>query len=313
MPRRVLFTPLVVSLVALAAFSQSHDPELAFTVDPEWPRLPAGKNFAEVPGVSVDAEENVYVFHRGLDPIMVFKKDGKFLRAFGNGIYGSAHGLRLDHEGNIWTTDVESHVVLKMDNTGRVRMVLGRRNDPNETPDRFNQPTDVAIAPNGDIFVSDGYGNSRIVKLAPDGVFIRAWGKRGVGEGEFNTPHSIVLDKQGNVYVADRENFRIQIFDRDGNFLREWKHVGSPWGHDFGPDDSLHMTDGYNNRVLKLNLDGQILGSLGEQGKIPGRFELCHHLAVGPVTGSLYVGDITNWRVQKFVRRWPKHRGRTGN
>ncbi len=300
MSRRAL---LILFVITLAAFAQSKYPELAFDADPAWPKLPAGKNFAEVAGVSVDVAENVYVFHRGAEAIMVFSKDGKYLRSLGQGVYTAAHGLHVDQEGNIWTTDIGTHVVLKMDNTGQIRMVLGRRGQAAEANDRFDQPTDVATAPNGDIYVTDGYGNSRVVKLAKDGTFIHAWGKRGVGEGEFNAPHSVALDKQGNVYVADRENFRIQIFDSDGKFLRQWKHVGSPWGLDFGPDESLYMSDGYNDRILKLNRDGKILGALGKHGKLPGQLELCHHLAVGPLTGSLYVAEITNWRVQQFVPR----------
>ena len=300
MLRRLL---LVSFVVAIAALSEPNYPALSYEVAPSWPALPAGWNLAETTAVSVDKEENVYVFHRGPHPIMVFNKDGKFLRSFGDSVYSATHGLRIDHEGNIWTTDIDHHVVLKMDSNGRIRMVLGRKGQAGEAEDRFNSPTDVAIAPNGEVYVSDGYGNSRVVKLAKDGTFIRAWGKRGVGEGEFNAPHGIVLDKQGRVYVADRENFRIQIFDGDGKFLQQWKHVGSPWGLYITPDQSLYMTDGYNNRVLKLNLDGQILGTLGEHGKLPGQFELCHHLAVGPITQSLYVAEITNWRVQKFVPR----------
>jgi len=300
MLHRAIFVFLLLGLVGL---SESNYPKLAYEVDAAWPRLPAGWNLAETPAVSVDAEENVYVFHRGEHPIMVFDKDGKFLRSFGDGVYASTHGLRVDKEGNIWTTDVENHVVLKMDNKGRIRMVLGRRGVAEEADDRFKMPTDVAISSNGDIYISDGYGNSRIVQLSKDGRFIRAWGKRGTGPGEFNTPHSIALDKQGRVYVADRENFRIQVFDSEGKFLQQWSHVGSPWGLFITEDQSLFMTDGYNNRVLKMNLDGQILGSLGEHGKLPGQFELCHHLSIGPITKSLYVGEITNWRVQKFLPR----------
>ena len=300
MLRRAVFVFLVLGLVGL---SESNYPKLAYEVDAAWPHLPAGWNLAETTSVSVDAQENVYVFHRGSHPIMVFDKNGTFLRSFGDGVYGSTHGLRIDDEGNIWTTDIENHVVLKMDKHGRIRMVLGRRGVAEEAEDRFNMPTDVAIAPNGDIYVSDGYGNSRVVQLSKDGSFIRAWGKRGVGEGEFNAPHSIVLDKQGRVYVADRENFRIQVFNSEGKFLQMWDHVGSPWGLYITEDQSLFMTDGYNDRLLKLNLDGQILGSLGEHGKLPGQFELCHHLAVGPITNSIYVSEITNWRAQKFVPR----------
>ena len=289
--------------VVVLVLSQSGLPTLPYDPDPDWPRLPEGRYFAEVSAVTTDADGNVYVFHRGRDPIMVFNNDGAFLRSWGEGIFGSAHGLRADQEGNLWAADVGAHTVVKMDrNNGRIRMVLGRRGEPGETDYQFNRPTDIAIAPNGDFYVSDGYGNSRVVKFSKEGKFLLSWGRRGVGEGEFNLPHAIALDKEGRVYVADRENFRIQIFDSDGKFLKQWTHVGSPFGFEITDDGFLFMADGYNDRVLKLDLDGRIVGAIGKHGRTPGTFDVAHHLAVGPA-GDLYVAEIVTWRVQRFVPR----------
>ena len=166
----------------------------------------------------------------------------------------------------------------------------------------FNQPTDVAVASNGDIYVTDGYGNSRIIKFASDGRFLHSWGKPGSGKGEFNWPHSIVIDRQDRIYVADRRNNRIQIFDADGKFLDQWTHVGTPMGLALADDQSLFMTEGAANRVLRLNLKGTVLGWFGEKGKLPGQFDICHQLAVDALR-NLYIAEVANWRVQKLVRR----------
>ena len=298
--RRPLFFLFVL---ALAAFSQSDLPQLSYTADPDWPQLPANTNLVETPAVAVDAAENVYVFHRGDPPILVFDKNGKHSRSLGHGLFDSPHGLRVAPDGSLWAVDNGSHIVVKMDAvSGRTKMVLGRRRTAGEAETLFDRPTDVAFGPTGDIYVSDGYGNSRVVQFSEDGKFIRAWGKRGVNPGEFNTPHAVVLDKQNNLYVADRENFRIQIFDQEGKFKQMWTHVGSPWGLVLTKDDMLFMSDGYNNRILKLDLDGKILGSLGEYGKLAGQLDLPHHMAVGP-SGNLYVGEIVNLRAQRFVPR----------
>jgi DNA-binding beta-propeller fold protein YncE len=148
--------------------------------------------------------------------------------------------------------------------------------------------------------VSDGYGNSRVVKFDKDGKFIKAWGSKGTAPGEFNLPHTIVIDKQNLVYVGDRENQRIQIFDLDGNFIKEWKHAGAPWGLDLAKDGSLFMADGYVNKILHLDSNGKILGAYGEPGKKPGQFMFAHSVTVGP-DGALYVSEILNWRVQKLL------------
>jgi DNA-binding beta-propeller fold protein YncE len=210
------------------------------------------------------------------------------------------HGLKFDPQGNLWAVDDGGHVVVKMDAQGRVVMVLGRKNTPGETNDLFNRPTDIAFAPNGDFYVSDGYGNSRVVKFTKDGKFVRAWGTKGAGDGQFNLPHSVAVDKRGRVYVGDRENRRMQVFDADGKFLTQWKHVGSPWGIYITEDESLFMCDGYNNRILKVSLDGKIAGAVSGPGKLPGELDFAHHMTVGP-SGALYVAEIKNWRAQKFA------------
>ncbi|MSV30609.1 MAG: hypothetical protein EXQ52_17970 [Bryobacterales bacterium] len=323
-----MLTRFAFALFAAIPFilAQNPPPTMSYTAVPGWPQLPTGWNFKETPAVAVDAQDHVYVIHRGEHPVMEFDAAGKFVRAFGDGMYDRPHAVRIDPEGNIWTVDDSSHTVLKLDKSGRVKMVLGRwrvTSDaastmqpiwprPGKGPRglrdddilRFNRPTDIAFAPNGDVFVADGYGNSRIVKISKDGKLIKTWGKKGLGEGEFDTPHSIAIDKQGRVYVADRENYRIQIFDSEGRFLKQWTHIGAPWGLDLARDGFLYMSDGYNNRVLKLDLDGKILGAFGAPGKAPGEFSFVHHLAVSP-SGAIYTAEILNWRPQKFIPAKP--------
>ncbi|MBI3695434.1 MAG: 6-bladed beta-propeller, partial [Acidobacteria bacterium] len=181
-------------------------------------------------------------------------------------------------------------------------MTLGKEGIAGETNDTFNQPTNVAVAADDSIFVTDGYGNQRVVKFSKDGKFIRAWGKKGTGEGEFNLPHTVAVDANGRVYVGDRENHRLQVFDSNGKFLAQWKQAGSPFGLDLTPDQRLFLIDGYDERVIVLNLDGQVLGRFGGPGKMPGQFGVGHAIAVGR-NAEVYVAEVTNWRAQKFVRK----------
>lgn len=293
----------VTSCVLMAAAAQTAPPALPHKVDPDWPRLPNGWNFEETAGIAADSSEHVFVFHRGQHPIIEFDRDGKYMRHWGDNVFLRPHGLRFDAAGNLWAVDDSGHIVVKMDvATGRVRLIIGRKGQKGETKDSFNRPTDIAFAPNGDFYVSDGYGNSRVVKFSRDGRYLASWGKKGAAEGEFNLPHSVAVDKRGRVYVGDRENYRMQVFDADGKFLTQWKHVGSPWGLYITEDQALFMCDGHNNRILKLNLEGQILGTLGSPGKLPGQLDFSHHLSVGK-SGAIYVAEIKNWRAQKFAPR----------
>jgi DNA-binding beta-propeller fold protein YncE len=301
--RLILLAALTILLPADPSVTAEPDwPRLPHSLVPDWPALPDGWNLGETAGVAVDARDSVYVFHRGPHPLLQFTSEGKFVRSLLEGLITSAHGVRVDPEGNIWVVDVKGHSVLKLSAAGRVKMVLGRRDNPGTDEAHFNQPTDIAFASNGDFYVTDGYGNSRVLRFSRDGALLSQWGKKGTGEGEFNLPHSIIVDKEGLVYVADRENNRIQVFSPEGRFLRQWTGLGSPWGLAVNAAQEIFMADGRNNRVLKLSRDGKVLGVLGAPGRAPGQFAFAHHLAVSS-RGEIYVSEILNWRVQKFVLR----------
>jgi len=229
-----------------------------------------------------------------------YDERGIFLRSIGEGLFTHPHGLRIDDDDNLWTTDDGSHLVLKLSREGRVLLVLGRKGVAAESDWLFNQPTDVAFGKNGEVYVSDGYGNSRVVKFDRDGNFLKAWGKYGTGPGEFNLPHSIAVDKQGNVYVGDRENQRIQIFDAEGNFLKQWTGIGYPYGLFISADQHVWMIDGGYDRIIELDQNGRILGALGEPGHAPGQFAWGHFMAVGK-DGKIYAADVLNWRFQVFA------------
>ncbi len=291
--------PVVLLLwVALPVLGQ----ELPYRVVPNWPDLPPGWNLGETASVARDSRGHIYVFHRGPHPLLEFEPGGKLVREIGEGLFTWPHGVRIDAQDNIWTVDDNGHFVLELSPEGRVLMVVGRKNNRGEGEYQFNRPTDVAFAANGDFYVSDGYGNSRVMKYSKEGRFLKSWGKKGTGPGEFNTPHAIVVDAKGRVYVGDRENKRIQVFDAEGGFLREWTQLGSPWGLEMTADQHIFMSDGYANRVVKLDTEGRLLGTLGSPGKLPGQFSYAHHLCLGK-DGSLYVAEILNWRVQKFAPR----------
>lgn len=284
------------------AISASNFPAMHYKVDADWPALPPGWNFGETPGVAADAKGHIFVFHRGQHPIMEFSPEGRLIRSWGDDEFIRPHAIRVDPEGNIWVVDNDTHQVLKMDPTGRVRLVIGRRGVSGESEEAFNRPTDVAFAANGDIYVTDGYVNSRVAKFSKNGEYITAWGKKGKGEGEFNLPHSVAVDKQGRVYVGDRENYRLQVFDSNGKFITQWTHVGSPWGLEMRPDQTMFIADGHNSRILKVDLDGKVLGAFGKNGRMPGDLNFVHHIAVDPA-GNIFVSEIKNQRVQKFSPR----------
>lgn len=290
----------LASAFALGAARGDGFERLPYEVDPNWPVLPPGWNLQETPGVAVDSRDHVYVFHRGQHPIIEFTPDGRVVRSWGDNMFLRAHAVRVDPHGNIWVVDNDTHQVLKMDPSGRVRMVMGRYAQSGEGPDLFNRPTDVAFAADGSFYVSDGYGNSRVAKFAADGSFITAWGRKGDAPGEFDLPHTILVGPDGRVYVGDRENYRLQIFDTDGKFLEQWTHVGSPWGLELAADSSIFIADGHNNRILRVGLEGDVMGQISSGGKTAGKVDFAHHLAVDS-QGNVYVAEIKNWRVQKFM------------
>jgi sugar lactone lactonase YvrE len=270
----------------------------SYRLDPTFPQLPKEMKLDQVSGVTINSSGEIFIFHRGERPIIAMDKAGKFLRTFGEGTK-SAHGLRCDPADNIWATDVVNHTVTQFAPDGKVLMTLGEKGVEGEDEKHFNKPTDIAFAPDGNFFVSDGYGNARVVKFDKSGKFLLAWGKKGTSEGEFNTPHAVRLDSKGNLFVGDRENDRVQVFDQNGKFIRSFGGF-APFGLFITADDTLFVADGRAHRVMKMNLEGKISETIGKVGPEPGHFFLPHGITVDK-DGAIYVTEINGKRVQRFV------------
>jgi sugar lactone lactonase YvrE len=256
---------------------------------PNWGTLPNGAQWGEVPGMAIDASGRIYAFHRSEPPVVELDREGKILKQWGEKQFAWPHGIRVDRFGNLWITDGQARngigqQVFKYSADGRLLMTLGTKGVRGEGPDTFAGPCDVAVAANGDIFVADGHVNARIVKFDKDGRFIKAWGKKGEGPGEFNLPHTLVIDSRGRLLVGDRSNNRIQIFDQDGTFIDQWTQFGTPSGMYVTPDDTLYVVD-YN--VKK----GVFIGS-ARDGSV--KYKLDDAVAEGVAVdtdGNIYVGE----------------------
>jgi DNA-binding beta-propeller fold protein YncE len=275
------------------------EPALRYTLVDNWMHFPPEvTRWGMVTGVDVDAHDNVFVFHRNdLMPIMMFDAHGRFVRAWGRGLFKTTHFLRVDRAGDVWITDRGDMVAIKFDARGKVLMTLGTRGvtGDNTSHDAFNGMADVAFARNGDVFVADGEGpNTRVAKFSKKGTFLKWWGGKGAGPGRFDMPHSIAVDAQDRVYVADRSNKRIQIFDKDGNFLNQWTHFGTPWGITIR-GDRVYIVDGTSNNCLYVaDLgDGTVLAKIDGLSNPTG-------VAVDS-TGAMYVAEVNGTNVRKFV------------
>jgi DNA-binding beta-propeller fold protein YncE len=339
------------SLVLAHLAAQESVPEIRFDANVNLLKMPSGVQLGEVAGVAINSKHHIFVFVRSGERTTVhgataaqlfeFGPDGQYLREIGQNLYGFAfaHTVRIDKDDNIWATDEGANMVIKFNPAGRVLMVLGRRAEavepepvlaPGQLPrpqwGGFNRPTDVTWDPSGNIFVADGYNNSRVVKIDPSGRWVKTWGERGKEQGQFNILHSIAADAKGNIYVGDRSNRRIQVFDSNGAFLKQFtidvpftKPVnvmlgadpstgnplavsGAPWAICISPSPSqfLYVADAVPGRIYKLNLDGRVVGVLGEAGKGPKQFGWIHEIAC-PSENELYVAELLNWRMQKLV------------
>jgi hypothetical protein len=321
--------------------AQNSAPEMAYESAPNLLKLPEHIHLGEAAGVATNSKGNIFVYTRtggsfasmgasrtfthGGARLFEFDRSGKFVREIGQGVYGFlfAQALRIDSQDNIWVVDRGSNMVIKFNPEGRVVMTLSRKPESvggggtggrggGQTGagipgDSFNRPTDVAWDTAGNIFVADGYGNARIAKLDKNGKFVKSWGSRGTEPGQFDTPHSLATDGQGNVYVADLGNKRIQVFDNDGTFKTQIANVGGPWAICIsgGAHPYLYSSNSNDPRTLdngeiyKMELDGRILGKFGRAGKTMKEFGTVNEIDCRN-PNELYVGELTNWRVQRI-------------
>ncbi len=342
-----------------SALAQESVPQIPYDSVPNPVKLPKDMYLGEVAGVAVNSKGHIFIYSRGgnsngpaygntASQLYEFAPDGKFLREIGKNLYAwsFAHTVRIDKEDNIWATDKGSDMVIKFNPAGQVLMVFGRKSEASDTDahplehpnpplpavdGRFRQPTDVTWDPDGNSYISDGYINSRVAKIDKNGNWVKQWGSKGSEPGQFNTVHSIAADAKGNIYVADRANRRIQVFDDDGKLLNIIKidvpfdpnaraaignkpdltnyqqtgglfSPGAPWALCITPPPNqvLYSADAYPGRIYKLSLDGKVLGVLGESGKQLKQFGWIHEMAC-PSENVLFVAEILNWRVQKLI------------
>ena len=269
--------------------------QIRFGKEPD--TMPEGWEFGRVSAVATDSAGRVFVFHRNLkiDPLVVFDAGGKYLRSWGKGVFANPHAVRIDRDNNVWLIDTGIHQVMKFTQEGQLLMTLGVKGKAGADERTFNRPTDVAFAPNGDFYVSDGYGNSRVVKFSRDGKFLLEWGKRGTGPGEFNLPHQVQLDSKGRVWVSDRENNRIQCFDAGGKFLKQWTHLGATQGISITPGDEMWIITHRNNieNVTYDTLAGRIMKIDLETGRILGSMESPGHWITISAKGEIFIGSLT--------------------
>ncbi len=359
--KRLLIGALMLALMNVPALAQQTTPPIIpFDSVPNALRLPDGMYMGEAAGVAVNSKGHVFVFSRGNSTgpayaataaqLLEFDANGNFVREIGKNLYAwsFAHGVAVDPDDNIWVADKGSDMVVKFTPDGHVAMVWGRKQEasdegtgPLKHPNPplpavnglFRQVTDIAFDKARNAYISDGYINSRVVKVAPDGRWILTWGSRGSAPGQFNTPHSIATDAEGRVYVADRSNRRIQVFDGNGTFIRQITadapvppdaymiygdppkaddptyanlpallKPGAPWVVCVSPPphEFLYTADAYPGRIYKFTLDGKLVGMLGSAGKQLKQFGWIHGMAC-PSENVLYVGELLNWRVQKLI------------
>lgn len=270
--------------------------------------MPAGWHFGRVSAVATDSNNDVYVFHRGeiADPIIVFDAVGNYLRSFGRDLdIANEHGMRIDRYDNLWITDNRAHTVMKLTTDGEVLMTLGIKGQAGVTDETFDRPADIAFGPNDELYVADGYGNARVVKYDAEGNFVKTWGTPGTAPGEFDLVHSIATDSAGNVYVADRENNRIQIFDGDGNFLRMWTHLGATQNIFITPDDDVWVMTHRDNveNITYDTLAGRIMRVDINSGEIIGAMESPGHWIDVSDSGEIFVGSLTG-NVFRWYDEW---------
>lgn len=282
-----------------------------YEVRADWAKLPTGWRFLEVVDVAVDSRDRVYVFSRGEHPVTIFDPEGNFLSSWGEGLFKRPHGMTLGPKDTLWVADDGAHVIYHFTLEGKLLMTIGTPGKGAEwmSGRPFNQPTKVAVHPKtGDLYIADGYGNARVHRFSAKGEYRQSWGESGTDPGQFNLVHSVAIDPEGRILVADRENHRVQVFDERGEYLAQWNNMHRPCGLHIGQGNnplvyvgelptSLGVNQNYPNigaRVGIYNLKGELLARLGDirPGDEPHQFWAPHGMAVDS-RGDLYVGEVS--------------------
>jgi sugar lactone lactonase YvrE len=310
----------VVVIVALTNVSAQDNP---YKAAPGWPQLPANIKLGGVISVEPDAKGDIWVFHRNQPPILEFNQAGVLIKSFGTDMFVQPHGMTIDRDGNVWVTDSQTKdgkggQVFKFSPDGKVLMTLGKAGVAEETNQSFAGPSDVVVASNGDIFVTDGHAanaNGRVVKFSKDGTFIKSWGTtHGSGPGEMNQPHSIAVDSRGRLFVADRSNSRIDIFDENGKLLDTWKQFGRPSGVFIDKKDTIYVVDSQSNatqnpgftRGIRIGSakDGKVTAFIPDTLPDPDKNNNAGAEGIGAdASGNIYAGEVTTMALKKYVRK----------
>ncbi|MCC7263002.1 MAG: hypothetical protein IT369_10815 [Candidatus Latescibacteria bacterium] len=276
-----------------------------YQVQEGWGQLPAGWKLGWIAAVAVDSQDRVYVYSRSEHPLILFDREGHFLTTWGDGVLEDAHGIWIDEKDQVYCVERETHCMRKFSPQGELLLTLGKPHQPGAEGEPFNLPTDLGIDSHGDLYLSDGYGNSRVPKYAPDGSLLKSWGRPGTGPGEFNLPHCVRVDRHDRVLVADRSNNRIQFFDTEGNYLMEWGGFHQPDTIYIDQDDIVYVAE-LDQRVSVLTLEGERLTQWGSGQRLdrPGELLGCPHGIWADSRGDLYVSEVqTDGRLQKFIRQ----------
>jgi DNA-binding beta-propeller fold protein YncE len=332
---------------SLAGVTTGDCRDFGYQADDHWAQLPPGWDWTEVAGVAADAQDRVYVFNRGERPVMIFRRDGTFVGSWGEGLFARPHGVSIGPDDSVYCTDDRGHTVRKFTPDGRLLLTLGTSGKPSDTGATsmdyrsivragppFHYPTNLALSPDGEMYVSDGYGNARVHKFSAEGRLLLSWGEPGSGPGQFALPHGIAVDRRGTVYVADRENSRVQLFTPDGKYLAEWTDVARPCqvfidtvenvyvaelGFHAGrwPGTAAPSADAPGGRVSVFDTHGELQARWGggRNPCTPGDFFAPHGICVDS-RGDLYVAEVVMsgggnqglvspdcHTLQKFVRR----------
>jgi DNA-binding beta-propeller fold protein YncE len=284
-------------------------PDLGYVAKEHGLVLPDGMTWGAPSSVASTPDGHLMVFNRGAQPLLEFDRKGAFVRALGQGRYTRPHGMRVDGAGNIWTTDVAAHTVTKMSPRGEVLLELGKAGaagswSPGAASGLLSEPNDVFPSTTGDVFVVQGHGKGepRVLRFDQKGTLVASWGQRGSGPGQFDIAHSVVVDAKGLVYVADRQNRRVQIFDVNGKYQREWKFAGLPCGLHLAGDGQMYMVSGFSGQILKLDANGKAVAAMGQPGKALGEFGEAHYLTIHR-DGAIYVADTVKPALHKFVKK----------